>query len=140
MTGIHHEVRKHIQDCYREMNKIACPWDGSEASALDKMLKHNPSWELSDWLRMVSNYFQSEGTNGARPRQWIPSLSAYARGPLDRFGKLRRVTGVEVAALVVKRESFPPTSVEPECLCYTSATTGKKVVCVYCKRGLVVAP
>ena len=137
MTGIHHEVRKHIQDCYREINKIACPWDGSEAAALDKMLKHNPSWELSDWLRMVSNYFQSEGTNGARPRQWIPSLSAYARGPLDRFGKLQRISRVELEALVGKPGVMSPPKGETECLCYISATTGKKMVCPYCQRHAV---
>ena len=126
MTGIHHEVRSHIQCCFREMNKIACPWDGSEAQALDKMLKHNPSWELADWLRMVSNYFHSEGVNGKRPRVWIPRLSDYARGPLDRFGKAQP-----------HRDAYSPVNAAPvveECMCYESATTGKLIVCPFCLR------
>ena len=50
------------------------------------MLKANPSWEITDWLRMVSNRFLSEGVNGERPRVWLPHISKYARGPLDLYG------------------------------------------------------
>ncbi len=90
-NGFHGAVRKHIQDCHREVNHIPCPWDGSEAKALDRMLKTNPSWDELMWLTMVSNHFQSEGCNGERPRVWLPHISKWARGPLDRFGHTQKV-------------------------------------------------
>src|SRR5271166_513438 len=47
------------------------------------------SWTEFDWLHSIGNYFHSEGINGARPRRWLPNISDYARGPLDRFGKVQ---------------------------------------------------
>ena len=86
---LHGQIRAHIKLCYQDHNKVPCPWDGSEASALTKALKACPSWEIDVWLRLVGNYFHSEGVNGARPRVWIPRLSDYARGPLDRYGRVK---------------------------------------------------
>jgi hypothetical protein len=88
-THLHGIVRQHIQECYRDLNHITCPWDGSEAKALDRMLQHNPSWTEMQWLEMISNYFLSEGVNGARPRRWLPNISTYARGPLNKFGRVK---------------------------------------------------
>ena len=90
MNALHAEIREHIQQNYREVNGITCPWDGSEAKALDKMLKANPSWTVMQWLTMVRNYFDSEGINGQRPRVWLPQISKWAAGPLDKFGHVRR--------------------------------------------------
>ena len=88
-STLHGRIRNHIQCSYQEVNHIRCPWDGSEGKCLDKMLKANPSWDEMTWLMMCSNYFLSEGVNGARPREWLPRISMYARGPLDRFGKVQ---------------------------------------------------
>ena len=85
---IHGQVRAHIKACYQEHNKVACPWDGSEASALTKAIKACPAWEVDVWMRCIGNYFHSYGTNGARPRVWIPRLSDYVRGPLNKYGKV----------------------------------------------------
>ena len=86
---LHAEIRAEIQQHYREINKITCPWDGSEGRALDKMLKANPSWTLIQWTTMIRNYFDSEGINGQRPRVWLPQISKWAAGPLDKYGHVQ---------------------------------------------------
>ena len=85
----HGLIRSWIQRDYESINGITCPWDGSEAKALTKMLKANPSWTPDEWRVMILNYFESEGVNGERPRVWLPHISKWAAGTLDRFGKLK---------------------------------------------------
>ena len=82
----HSAIRIHILQSYFDLNQIKCPWDGSEGRCLDKIIKGNPSWSLEDFRKMITNYFTSEGVNGDRPRKWMPNVSRYARGPLDKFG------------------------------------------------------
>lgn len=65
-----------------------CAWDGSEGKALDSLLSSNPAWTENQIAMMVRNRFGSEGVNSARPRKWLPNLSDYAAGLLDRYGKL----------------------------------------------------
>ena len=89
MNELHAEIRSEIQQHYRELNNITCPWDGSEGKALDRMLKGNPSWTLIQWTTMIRNRFESEGVNGERPRAWLPQLSKWARGPLDKYGRVK---------------------------------------------------
>jgi hypothetical protein len=82
----HAIIRGWIQKGFLKTTGIACPWDGSEGQALDRMLKANPSWSVSDWGNMLANYFRSERVNGDRPRLWIPNISRYAGGWLDQYG------------------------------------------------------
>jgi hypothetical protein len=84
---MHDRIRSVIQRKYKQINGITCPWDGSEAKALDKMLKSNPSWTVSDWLNMLRNYFGSD-VNGERPRVWIPQISKWSAGSTDKYGHL----------------------------------------------------
>ena len=86
----HGRIREWIQRDYEAINGISCPWDGSEAAALTKMLKANPSWTPDEWRVMVLNHFESEKANGERPRVWLPHISKWALGPLDKFGGLWR--------------------------------------------------
>ena len=86
----HGIIREWIQRDYQSVNGISCPWDGSEAAALTKMLKANPSWTPDEWRVMILNHFESEKANGERPRIWLPNISKWALGPLDKFGNLWR--------------------------------------------------
>ena len=85
----HGLIRSWIQRDYESVNGITCPWDGSEAKALTKMLQANPSWNPDEWRVMILNYYESERANGDRPRTWIPHISKWALGPLDRYGNLK---------------------------------------------------
>ena len=86
----HGLIRSWIQRDYESVNGISCPWDGSEAAALTKMLKANQSWTPDEWRVMILNYFESEKVNGTRPRVWLPQISKWALGPLDKFGNVKR--------------------------------------------------
>ena len=83
----HEPVRSLIQELHLKTFRVKSQWDGSEAKALDRLLKANTSWSADVICTMVRNRFGSEGIKSSRPRQWIPTLDDYAAGPLDRFGK-----------------------------------------------------
>jgi DNA-binding transcriptional ArsR family regulator len=87
--SLHGIVTKHIQTLYQSKFGDKCPWDGSEAGQLRKLIEGNPSWQFSTFERLIKARYDSEGVNGERPRTWIAHLSKYMAGPLDRFGKTK---------------------------------------------------
>jgi hypothetical protein len=85
----HAPIRELIQRLHFEKFKIQAEWNGSEAKALNRLLSANPHWTMNQISAMVRNRFDSESIPSERPRKWLPDLSAYAAGPLDRFGRLQ---------------------------------------------------
>jgi len=85
----HQEVKIAIERCWTLANPgaAALPWNGREAGALGQVLKGNPSWPAVDLVKCVQNRFASEVNNAERPGVWIPKLTDYFGGPLDRFNK-----------------------------------------------------
>jgi uncharacterized protein YdaU (DUF1376 family) len=65
-----------------------CPWDGRTGTVLKKLLKANPSWTVSQIQGMVKNRFDSEGIAPDSSVEWLPRLSSYAAGPLNKFRHL----------------------------------------------------
>jgi hypothetical protein len=66
-------------------------WDGSAAKKLAVLLKLRSKWTTRILLRCVANRFASVEINPVEhPRRWLSSLSDYAAGPLDQYGKLAR--------------------------------------------------
>ncbi len=84
----HAPVRALIQTEHLRRFRVVCPWDGSEAKALALLLGGNPAWSEEQIASMVRNRFLSDDINSARPRKWLPNISEYAAGPLDRYGRL----------------------------------------------------
>ena len=92
----HHPIREEIAAFYRRENGLEPPWTGQHGQALKRLLDANPSWPVEVWLRCVRNRFASEGINpAADPIGWLKRLPDYARGPLDKFGGLKRVSAEE---------------------------------------------
>jgi len=85
----HQEVKLAIEGCWTLANPgaAAMPWNGREAGALGQVLSSNPSWPVGDLVACVQNRFASEVNNAERPGVWIPKLTDYFGGPLDRFNK-----------------------------------------------------
>jgi hypothetical protein len=108
----HGAVRELIEQEHKRKFGSACQWDGSEGKRLSEVLKANPSWTMTQIAGMVRNRYESAGVTGDRPRVWLPNLSKYAGGPLDRFGKngdtrqqeIFRKPPPMVNALDIKRE------------------------------------
>ena len=92
----HQPIRKEIAALYRRENGLEPPWTGHHGRALKRLLDANRTWPLEVWLRCVRNRFATEGINPAEdPIWWIKRLPNYARGPLDKFGKLKRLSTEE---------------------------------------------
>lgn len=102
----HNPIRELIADLYRRENGLEPPWTGHHGKALKRLLDANRTWPVDVWLRCVRNRFASEGINpAADPIGWIKRLPDYARGPLDRFGKLQRRSTEEAVAEYWRRRA-----------------------------------
>lgn len=62
-------------------------WDGSEAKALDGLLRATPGLTLERVRKMLSNRGASDVNPSERPRRWIANLTDYELGALDAYGK-----------------------------------------------------
>jgi uncharacterized protein YdaU (DUF1376 family) len=89
----HVPTRELIKQQHLERFGSHCCWDGREGKTLKAFLDSNPLAAQEQIAEMVHARFASEGINGARPREWLPNLTKYAGGPLDRFGKVQVIGG-----------------------------------------------
>lgn len=87
---------------------VEMPWDGSEARTLNDFLKACPRTDLAALERMLANRRASEVAQSHRPRTWIASLSDYANGPLDRYGKPMRTAPHPEASVGAQRGCTDP--------------------------------
>ncbi len=60
-------------------------WDGRSGKALSDWLKANPNVSVDQAASCIKNRFQSDEPLGAPPWEWIPKLTKYWDGPLDKF-------------------------------------------------------
>ncbi len=62
------------------------PWNGAEGKQLGMLIGANPKLGPEGMQRLLRHRAQSEGVNlAARPCKWLPSLTDYAKGPLNQF-------------------------------------------------------
>jgi hypothetical protein len=75
--------------CFRFLNNgMNPPWDGSDAKQLDLTLKANPELTADQFYRCLVYYSDSHNIiPGARPRKFLPNISEYANGPLDKYNR-----------------------------------------------------
>jgi hypothetical protein len=85
----HAALRRFIQEIQRETGTPE-QWDGRSAKMLSNWLKANPRVTVEDAARFIRNKFESDEPRGAPPWEWVPKLSKYAEGPLDRYGRVWR--------------------------------------------------
>jgi DNA-binding MarR family transcriptional regulator len=90
VENLHAKVRTHVQTLYEAKFGSKCPWTGFEGKRLTELINSNPSWIFTTYERLVNDRYASEGVNGERPGAWLPHLSRYMAGPLDRFGKAKQ--------------------------------------------------
>jgi hypothetical protein len=75
--------------CYEYLNRgEKTPWDGSDARQLSAVIKAVPTLDAEKFHQWLKNYAASENINpAARPRVFLPKITDYAGGPLDKFGR-----------------------------------------------------
>lgn len=85
----HEQCRDLIFKCYSYLNDgEKPPWDGSEAKQLSLLLKAKPDLDAEKFHQWLGNYAASENINpAARPREFLPKISDYAGGALNKFGR-----------------------------------------------------
>jgi hypothetical protein len=85
-------LRDFIKHCIEHATGLKpAPWNGRDARALSDVLAANPSWPAEQFVGLIRNRFRSEDIPRGDPAHlWLATLSRYAEGPLDRFGKLKR--------------------------------------------------
>jgi hypothetical protein len=88
----HAAIREEIGRLYAQANAgLAAPWTGRHGRALKRLLDANKSWPIDVWLACLRNRFRSEVNLAEDPIRWLARLPNYARGPLDRFDKPKRI-------------------------------------------------
>ena len=105
----HAPIRAEIRRLYFAATEphLPPPWTGRTAKKLDELLKANLQWPADVWLRCIRNRFASEELNlGEDPIRWIPRLPDYVRGRLNKFGKPKDSTSVEIYAMTHAGEGW----------------------------------
>lgn len=83
-----HVLFRHVCKDYAAFKEVSFVWDGSEAKALDLLLKAAPDLTVDAFKRCIWHRAKSAGvTHGDRPRLWLPNITKYQQGPLNEFGK-----------------------------------------------------
>lgn len=73
---------------YKYMNFAEPVWDAGDAKQLHNLLKTRSELTKEQFREWLYNYMDSQGVNFAdRPRKFLPNITSYANGPLDRYGK-----------------------------------------------------
>lgn len=88
----HVEYRDRVHAYWRRFHPDVdlAPWDGGEAKQLKALLAANPALSPDGFKRLLEHRAASEVNHSARPRDWLPKLTDYARGPLDRFNQPKK--------------------------------------------------
>ena len=80
----HSQLRDLIRKLQRETD-VPEQWNGRCGKELSVWLRANPNVGLEQAASLVRNRFASDEPLGAPPWEWIPKLSRYWDGPLDKY-------------------------------------------------------
>ena len=84
----HAEFKSAISRYWESKNPgIEMPWGPAEGKNLEMWLREAPTTTLDQFKGFLRNRYKSEVNHTERPSRWIGSVTGYANGPLDRFGK-----------------------------------------------------
>ena len=84
----HVACKERIFAAYKHKNGGADPdWDGREGRALGMLLNANPALTAETINPLLAHWARSDINHADRPSIWIPKLSSFRIGPIDRFNK-----------------------------------------------------
>lgn len=91
----HQVFKEAIQRYWDSKNQgLEMPWGPQEGKQLGMWLGQAPNTTIEQFTAFLRNRFKSEVNHTERPSRWIGSVTGYAAGPLDRFGKPLNVTSL----------------------------------------------
>jgi len=94
----HEACKERIFAAYRHKNNGADPdWDGREGKALGMLLRAQPALNPETINPLLMHWARSDINHSDRPSIWIPKLSSFRIGPIDRFNKLKEESGGQEA-------------------------------------------
>lgn len=108
----HHRIETAIKQEWERRNQAAgvkCPWSPKTAGVLKNLLASTPSWDDESYQRCLTNLYASEGfALSTPPDAFLPTLTKYLGGALDRFGKLKADLGELTHTDYLKRTGYVP--------------------------------
>ena len=73
---------------YRSKNEGEDPdWDGREGKSLAMLLSRNPNLSAAGMTKLLGHRARSDVNHSERPSVWLPILTNFRNGALDRFNK-----------------------------------------------------
>jgi hypothetical protein len=101
-----HELFKNSMRSYwTSRNQDEMPWDGSEGKALSLLLSANPSLTNERFQDCLRHRYRSEVNHAERPRGWLATITNFAQGPLNRYGKPLNAGATENASSSNRHQS-----------------------------------
>jgi hypothetical protein len=96
-----------IDALYQSHNPgIKVPWTDLAFLRLKRETERVKGWGTEQWLDCVRNRYASDGIIlGELPESFIPYLSRYISGPMDRFGKAKGANSGNVSARTARNRS-----------------------------------
>lgn len=85
--GRHAEFKAILGEYWTAANRLEMPWDGREGKALEVMLRASPNLSADQFRQLLRNRFRSARNHSERPSIWLPFVTSYGNGPIDRFGQ-----------------------------------------------------
>lgn len=83
----HVACKEEIFAAYRSKNGVDPPWNGYEGKALGMLLQAWPKVGPEGIRKLLRHWAASNVVHGDRPGIWIPKLSSFMNGPIDRYNK-----------------------------------------------------
>lgn len=95
----------HVQ--YQAHNPgIQVPWTPLAFLRLKREVERVKGWTIDQWVECVRNRFESDGIiSGELPESFIPYLSRYISGPIDRYRNVKGGTNVSVNARTARNRA-----------------------------------
>jgi hypothetical protein len=83
------QFKELIFNFYKYINSGTAPvWDASDSKQLHNLLRVRLDLTVQEFREWLVNYMESQNVNYPdRPRMFLPRITSYANGPLDKYGK-----------------------------------------------------
>jgi hypothetical protein len=88
VAGRHEALKAEVLKYWQKANPgVDMPWDGAEGAQLGMWMSASPNTTVEQFHGFLINRYKSEVNHAERPSKWMRSITSYAAGPLNQYGK-----------------------------------------------------